>query len=340
MSEGHDPVRFAVIGIDHPHVYSMVATLLAAGGEFVSFHSADPAPAAGFGQIFPMAKAADDAAEILEDESIALVASSIVPDQRAAVAIDCMRHGKDVLMDKPGAISLEELASLRAVQRETGRRYVIFYSERLENRATERACELVRAGAIGRPLQTIGLGPHRIGPGRPDWFWDRRRQGGILGDLASHQVEQFLWITDSDEAEVVSAQVANHAHPEAPEFEDFGDLVLRAPGASGYVRVDWFTPDGLGTWGDVRLTILGEGGTLEVRKNCDLAGREGGDHLFLFDSQGVRHESCQQLPLPFGPALLRDVVERSETALPQEHCFRAQELALEAQRVARRIPGR
>ncbi|MDJ0786281.1 MAG: Gfo/Idh/MocA family oxidoreductase [Myxococcota bacterium] len=330
------PVRFAVIGIDHPHVYSMVPTLLAAGFEFAAFH-AEGAPAEGFGKIFPMARRVGSPEEILEDGGIALVASSILPERRAEVAISAMQHGKDVLMDKPGAISLEELERVRAVQAESGQRYVIFYSERLENRATERACELVRSGAIGRPLQTIGLGPHRVGVGRPDWFWDARRCGGILGDLASHQVEQFLWITGSDRAEVVSAQVANHAHPDAPRFEDFGELLLRAPGASGYVRVDWFTPEGLGTWGDVRLTILGSEGTIEVRKNCDLAGREGGDHLFLFDGEAVRHEACQGLALPFGPALLRDVVERTEQALPQAHCFLAQELALRAQEQAGRI---
>jgi predicted dehydrogenase len=249
-----------------------------------------------------------------------------------------MRHGKDVFVDKPGAVTLDELAELRRVQQETQRLWVVFFSERLESRATERALELVRAGAIGRPLQTVGLGPHQLGlVPRPDWFWEPRRAGGILADLASHQVDQFLVATGSATAEVVAAQVANFAQPERPGFEDFGELLLRGEGASGYARVDWFTPAGLGTWGDGRLTILGSEGTIEVRKNIDPAGREGGDHLFLVDGEGTRHLDCREAPLPFGAALLADVRDRTETVLPSSHCLRVTELALRAQAMATRI---
>ena len=249
-----------------------------------------------------------------------------------------MRHGKDVLVDKPGAVSLAQLAELRAVRRETGRLYAIYFAERVENAATVRAAALVRDGAIGRPLHVIGIGPHRLGlVARPDWFYQRARTGGILADLGCHMVDQFLHLTGSRGAEVVSAQVANWAHPEHPELEDFGELLLRSEGSSGYARVDWFTPDGLDSWGDVRLAILGSEGTLEVRKNCDPAGREGANHLFLVDREGARHLDASGDALPFGPALLADVVERSETALPQEHCFTAMQIALEAQAQAARL---
>jgi predicted dehydrogenase len=198
--------------------------------------------------------------------------------------------------------------------------------------------ELVRAGAIGRPLQTVGLGPHQLGLApRPDWFWDPRRAGGILGDLVTHQIDQFLILTGSERAEIVSAQLANWSHPEKPEFEDFGDLSLRTPTATGYARVDWYTPAGLGTWGDGRLFVLGSEGAIEVRKNCDVAGREGADHLFLVDGESTRHFDCHEEPLPFAPALLRDVADRSETAMPQAHAFQVTEIALRAQAEATRL---
>ena len=249
-----------------------------------------------------------------------------------------MRHGKDYLSDKPGFTTLDQLAEARRVQRETGRIYSVCYSERFQNRATVRAGELVQSGAIGRPIQTVGLGPHRLNAAsRPAWFFERSRYGGILADIGSHQADQFLFFTGSTSAEVVASQVANFAHPEYPELEDFGDMLLRGDGGRGYIRVDWFTPDGLGTWGDGRLTILGTDGYIELRKYIDLAGRPGGDHLFLVDKQETRYIDCRDQDLPFGRQLLNDVRNRTETAMPQAHAFLASELALRAQAMARAL---
>jgi predicted dehydrogenase len=332
------PVRFAAVGLDHIHALGQVAMLLRSGAEFAAWYCSGNDLSPVFEKSFPQARRAANPGAILEDPSIALVTCAAVPDRRARIAIEAMRHGKDVLVDKPGAVTLEELEELRAVQRETGRFWMVFFSERLESRATVKAVELVQTGAIGRPLQTVGLGPHQLGlTPRPEWFWDPRRAGGILGDLATHQIDQFLVVTGSEQAEVVSAQVANHSHPEKPEFEDFGDLLLRAPAATGYARVDWYTPAGLGTWGDGRLFILGSEGAIELRKNCDLAGREGADHLFLVDGESTRYLDCREEPLPFAPALLRDVMERGETAMPQAHAFRVTEIALRAQLQATRL---
>jgi predicted dehydrogenase len=212
------------------------------------------------------------------------------------------------------------------------------YSERLENRATVRAAELVRAGAIGRVVQTVGLGPHRMNvKQRPAWFFERARYGGILCDIASHQADQFLFFTGSKRAEVAFAQIGNLHHPEYPEFEDFGDLVLRGDGGTGYIRVDWFTPDGLSTWGDGRLTILGTEGFIEVRKNVDIAGRPGESHLFLVDHKETRYIDCSEQKLPYGEQLVDDVLNRTETAMSQEHCFLAMELVLSAQKNAQRL---
>jgi predicted dehydrogenase len=251
-----------------------------------------------------------------------------------------MRHGKDYLSDKPAFTTLDDLAEARKVQRETGRIYSVCYSERVQNRATVCAGELIRAGAIGRPLQTIGLGPHRLNaPSRPAWFFERKRYGGILADIGSHQADQFLFFTGSTSAEVVASQVANLAHPEYPELEDFGDMLLRGDRGTGYVRVDWFTPDGLSTWGDGRLTILGTDGYIELRKYLDIAGRPGSDHLFLVNQHETRYFDCQNVELPFGPRLLDDVRHRTESAMPQAHAFLASEVALRAQLQAQRVAG-
>ncbi len=336
--QGAGQVRFGVIGANHPHIYGQTNLLLRAGAELVAFFAAEPELAAAFGERYPGARRARAAEEILEDDSIHLVASAAIPDERAPLGVRVMRHGKDYMSDKPGCTSLEQLAEVRRAQAETGRIYSICYSERFENAATVRAGELVAAGAIGRPLQTIGLGPHRLrAETRPDWFFQPARYGGIICDIGSHQVDQFLHFTGSGTGEVVAAQVANFAHPQWPRFEDFGDLVLRGDGGTGYIRVDWFTPDGLETWGDTRLTVLGTEGYIEIRKNIDIAGRPGGNHLFLVDGRGTRYIDCGDVHLPYGPQLVADVLHRTETAMTQEHCFLATELALRAQAEARRL---
>ena len=261
--------------------------------------------------------------------------SAAIPDERAPLGIRVMQHGKDYMSDKPGITTLEQLSEVRRVQAQTQRIYSIMYSERLENRATVKAGELVKAGAIGRVVQTIGLGPHRMNPKtRPAWFFERPRFGGILCDIASHQADQFLFFTGSTRADVVASQVGNVHNKQHPTFEDFGDMMVRGDGGTGYIRVDWFTPDGLATWGDGRLTILGTNGFIEIRKNIDIAGRPGGSHLFLVDQKETRYIDCKDVALPYGEQLVSDVLNRTETAMPQAHCFLATELVLKAQKQA------
>ncbi len=331
-------IRFSVIGINHDHINGQVGAVIRGGGELVSVYAKEPELLAGFTKKFPQAKVARSEKEILEDGSIQLVLSSTIANERAPLGLEVMRHGKDFMVDKPGMTTLEQLAEVRRVQAQTRRIYSILYSERLENRATVKAGELVKAGAIGKVVQTVGLGPHRLrAETRPPWFFVREQYGGILCDIASHQFDQFLFLTGSDKAEVVASQVGNLSHPQYPGLEDFGDVMLRGNGGTGYIRVDWFTPDGLSIWGDGRLTILGTDGFIEVRKYVDIGGRTGGNHLFLVDQKETRYLDCKDVPLPYGQRLVDDVVNRTETAMSQAHCFLAMELALQAEKQARRL---
>jgi predicted dehydrogenase len=331
-------IKFAAVGLNHDHIYGQVNAVIRGGGELVSFYAKEPELAAAFSKRYPQSKLAGSESEILEDSGIQLVVSAAIPDQRAPLGIKVMKHGKDYMADKPGITTLEQLAEVRRVQKETRRIYSIMYSERFDNRATVKAGELVKAGAIGGVVQTVGLGPHRLNPKqRPAWFFQHQSYGGIICDIGSHQVDQFLYFTGSTRGDVVAAQVGNVHHPEYPGLEDFGDLVLRGNSGTGYIRVDWFTPNGLGTWGDGRLTILGTEGFIEIRKNVDIGGRSGGSHLFLVDQKETRYIDCSKQPLPYGEQLVSDIVNRTETAMPQAHCFLATELALKAQKQAQRL---
>jgi predicted dehydrogenase len=317
----------------------MANSIIRGGGEFVAYYAKEPDLIKDFAKRYPTAKLVSSEDAILNDPSIKLVLSSITPIERAPLGIRVMKAGKDYMVDKPGIVNLEQLEAVKKVQKETKRIYSISFSERFENKATEKASELVKSGMIGQVLQTLGTGPHRMSVNsRPYWFFDTKYYGGIITDIASHQVDQFLHFTKSTQGQVVASQVANFHHPQYPKFEDFGDLMLRGNGGAGYIRVDWFTPDGLNTWGDGRLTILGTDGYIEVRKNTDVANPHGpGSHLYVVNQKEMLYIDCKNVELTHGELLVDDVLNRTETAMPQAHCFHATELALIAQKNATRI---
>jgi predicted dehydrogenase len=333
-------IRFSAIGLDHAHIYGMTRAIQRGGGELVSFHSKDPAQIAAYRKEFGDVKLASGEDEILEDKSVQLVLGAPIPDLRAPLGIRVMKAGKDYLGDKPAITTLEQLAEVRKTIKETRRKFAIMYSERLEVRSAVYAGELVQQGAIGKVIQTVNLAPHRVNaPSRPEWFWDKARYGGILTDIGSHQADQFLYYTGSTQAHVVAAQTGNLAYPQHPKFEDFGDMIATGNGGTGYIRVDWFTPDGLDTWGDGRLFILGTEGYIELRKYTNVAVAKGGNHLFIVDRKQARYIDCNKVPLPFGPQFVRDVVERTDVAQNQEQCLLATELVLKAQKMATRPVG-
>ncbi|WP_213805048.1 Gfo/Idh/MocA family oxidoreductase [Granulicella sp. dw_53] len=349
--EGEKPkhsIKFSVCGMSHDHIYGMVGAVQRGGGVLVSAYGAEPDKVAGFKKRFPDVKMVQSEEEILDDKSIQLVLSSTIPNERAPLGVRVMKRGKDYLSDKPGATTLEQIEEIRKTIAETKRIYAILYSERLEVKAAVKAGELVQAGAIGRVIQTINIAPHQIvqkgadpyaggAGGRPDWFWEPVKYGGILCDIGSHQVDQFLFYTGSKEAEVVASQVANTAHPQKPKFQDFGDMMLRGDRGFGYVRLDWFTPDGLGTWGDGRLFILGTEGYIEVRKYTDVARAKQGNNLFIVDKNQSRFIDCNDVGLPFGPQFVADIVNRTHIAQDQTQCLLAAELVVRAQMKAQHV---
>jgi predicted dehydrogenase len=330
----------AAIGLDHGHIYGMCNGLLEAGAELRWVYDPDPAKAEQFCRTYPGVRVARTEQEALDDPAVRLVTSAPVPCERGPLGLRVLDRGKDYFTDKPPFTTAAQLAAARARTAATRGKFAVYYAERLHSEAAVHAGQLVQAGAVGRVLQVIGLGPHRVNaPARPPWFWQRDKYGGILVDLGCHQVEQFLFYSGATNARVLHSKVANYRHREHPDFEDFGDATLLAEnGASQYFRVDWFTPDGLGAWGDGRTVILGTDGYLELRKYLDLARDPEGDHVYLADHRGEHHFAVHgQTGFPFFGQLIRDCLDRTETAMSQRHTFLAIDLALQAQEQAQRL---
>jgi predicted dehydrogenase len=328
---------FAAAFLEHEHILGMCRGLCEAGARVKWVYDPDPRKVREFMGKFPQAAPARSFGEILGDPAVQLVASAGVPCDRGPTGCRVMEAGKDYFCDKTPFTAMDQLKAARAAVRRTGRKFNVYYSERLHVECAVRAGELVRAGAVGRVVQVLGLGPHRLRKAtRPAWFFRRAKYGGILCDIGSHQFEQFLFYSGATDASVAHAAVGNFANPDKPEFEDFGEAsLLGNNGTSSYVRVDWLTPGGLSTWGDGRTVILGTEGYIELRKYVDVARARGGEHLILVDGRGERRfDLAGKVGFPFFGQLIRDCLDRTETAMTQAHTFKAAELCLRAQAAA------
>ncbi len=331
---------FAAAHLDHGHIYGQCNGLLEAGAELKWVYDPDPKKVEAFRAKFPQAKVARDVDEILADSTVKLLAAAAVPCDRGPLGCRVMEAGKDYFTDKTPFTTLAQLDQAKAAVARTGRKYMVYFSERLHVESAMHATDLVAGGAIGRVIQVIGLGPHRLGKaGRPAWFFQKAKYGGILTDIGSHQFEQFLTYTGATDATVTQAAVANYANPDTPEFEDFGEASLLGDnGTSNYIRVDWFTPDGLSTWGDGRTVILGTKGYIELRKYVDVGREKTGDNVYLVDDKGERHVNVTgQVGFRYFGQLILDCLNRTENAMTQAHAFKAAELCLRAQLAARKI---
>ncbi|MCL2351915.1 MAG: Gfo/Idh/MocA family oxidoreductase, partial [Firmicutes bacterium] len=325
---------FAAAALDHGHIFGMANGLAEAGGVCKYVYDADPKKAEAFAAQYPEAKIARSLDEILLDKDVRMVAAAAVPNLRGPLGLKVMDAGKDYFTDKTPFTAMEQLFAAREKCARTGRRYMVYYSERVHTECGVCAGYLIKDGVIGDVIQVLGTGPHRLNaPSRPDWFFRKEQYGGILCDIGSHQAEQFLYYAGAKDAKVMYSQVGNFAHPEYPELEDFGDATLVADnGAANYFRVDWFTPDGLKSWGDGRAFILGTKGFMELRKYTNIGVDGEGDQIFLATEKGEEVlRVAGKIGFPFFGELILDCLERTEKAMTQEHAFKAAELCLEAQ---------
>lgn len=328
---------FAAIGLDHGHIYGMCNGLIEAGATLKWVYDPDAQKVADFLNSHPTIQVATSEEEILSDPEVQLVASACIASDRAALGFRVMAAGKDYFVDKAPLTTLEQLETAKEMVKLTGKKYAVYYSERLHVESAVYAGQLIEQGAIGRVIQTMGMGPHRLSADRrPDWFFNKEQYGGILCDIGSHQIEQFLYFTGAKDAEILASQVANYNNPNHPGLDDFGDCTLRADNqATGYLRVDWFTPDGLSTWGDGRTFILGTEGYIELRKYVDIANSPSGDHVYLANKEGEFHFDVKgKVGYPYFGQLILDCINRTENAMTQEHAFKAAELSVKAQLLA------
>jgi predicted dehydrogenase len=339
MKAGEFPI--AAVALEHGHIYGMCNGLTEAGATLKWVYDTDAEKITTFQKQFPDIKVAQSLEQILADPEIKLVAAAAIPSERAALGLQVMAAGKDYFTDKCPFTTLEQLGQVNHFVKQSKQKYMVYYSERLHVECAVYAGQLIQEGVIGKVLHVLGTGPHRLNARqRPAWFFEKAKYGGILTDIGSHQVEQFLFFTGAEDAEVKYARVASY-RPEYPELEDFGEAnLITDTQSSGYFRVDWYTPNGLTTWGDGRTIIMGTKGTIELRKYTDVAREATQNHLYLVTDKGESHLHVSgQVGYPYFGQLILDCLQRTEVAMTQAHVFRAAELALKAQQLAESVGG-
>jgi predicted dehydrogenase len=321
---GHDgcvTTGIAVHGTDHAHVVELTQKLAEAGAEVRSIVATDDGIGPWLASQYPDARSTDP-----YGDDIDIVVCAAIPSERAQVAINAMHAGKDVVLDKPGVTTVEQLDEIRRVQAETGRRWLVVFNERLGNSAMSEAFARVQGGAIGTVVHTVGLGPHTLNlKHRPEWFFDPKRYGGILVDIGTHQVDQFLAFSGATTARVQAANVRTHRDHDGVQV--LGEMMLTGDnGATGYARVDYFTPKGLGAWGDVRFTAVGTDGYLEVRQVDN--------HLTLVDRERRADLDCAASAVDWARAFVA-----GEMPIAQSHVFNVHAACIDAQNGAAVTPA-
>ena len=329
--------NFAVAYLDHGHIYGQTAGLIAAGGTLKAVYDPSEARLNTFLEKFPDTPVASSFEEILDEQQLHLVASAGIPNRRGPVGVQVLESDKDYFSDKPPFTTMGQLDAARASCAKTGGKFWVYFAERVHNEAAWHAGELIKQGAIGRILHLTNLAPHRLSRDtRPDWFFSKEQTGGIITDLGSHQVEQFLTYSGSTSGTVTHARVANLNNPDSPELEDFGEFTITGDnGASFFSRVDWFTPDGSEVWGDGRSFIVGTDGVMEVRKYIDPTRQTPASMIVLTDGTRTQDIDCLgKIGFPFFGQLILDCLNSTELAMTQDHIFLASELSLAAQALA------
>jgi predicted dehydrogenase len=330
-------MELAVVGARHEHVLLQVFLLMAAGVELGPIHEPDDASFATFEKMFPDCRRVNTLDEILESDSIDLVTGAAIASDRAPLGIEVLRSGKDYICDKPGIL---DRASVDAVQRaidETGQRFDIWFHERLSSRAALRALEIAKSGAIGDIVGCTVLAPHRLrASGRPDWFWDQKQAGDIITDIGLHHLDLFLELTDDAPLQIEWAMQDNVALTDHEGFADVATVVVSGPHFLGTIHVDWHSPESLGTWGDGRLFIRGNKGYVEARREIDIAGHDGANHIIWVDPDGIHREQVEEKDMTFAAEYVADLAAGTYAAMPKDRWRRATELALDASEMSRK----
>lgn len=255
-------IRLAVAGMAHPHIHLVFETAARRDDvTLVAISDPEPGLREKYGAHVDV-PAYTDHRELLANHDVDVVAVASVYSDRAAVVVDALRAGAHVIADKPLCTELSDVDLIEKAAAESGKDVALLFTKRY-SRETVAARKLLVDGALGQLTQIATTGPHKLlRPTRPDWFFRRATYGGILGDLAVHDVDLVLWLTGATEGVVSGA--AGSSVADLPEFTNYGSALLRAGSVTATLEVNWLTPSASPYHGDYRMRLTGTEGVAEL----------------------------------------------------------------------------
>jgi myo-inositol 2-dehydrogenase/D-chiro-inositol 1-dehydrogenase len=226
------------------------------GAELVAVAATRPDRAAAVGQRLGVRSCSYSELFSSEVDAVVLAARSV---DHGPLALEILRGGKHLFLEKPGTTSLSEHDALRA---ETARRPAQIvqagYHRRFDPAFVD-AHERVRRGEAGKPLVVLMTSRDtKWPPGE-----DPRAAGGFLLDMASHDYDAACWYLDDDPVEVFAVRQAL-VHPQLGELGDLDNGVVTIRFAQGGVAATHVSRTS--RYGhDVRCEVVGSDGSVYVR---------------------------------------------------------------------------
>lgn len=212
---------------------------------------------------FPKAevKIYTDYNEMMEKESIDYIAIATESGYHGKIAIECLKNDINIIIEKPMAMSLEEIDAINELADKKGLKVAVSHQNRF-NPPIQKLRKAIDEGKFGKLIN----GTARILWTRDQHYYDlapwrgtKALDGGTLMNQCIHNIDLLLWMMGS---EVVSVKSERGTFLRDIEMEDFGAILIRfANGSIGIIEGSACVyPKNL----EETLSIFGETGTAVI----------------------------------------------------------------------------
>ena len=262
--------------------------------------------------------------DILNDESVDAVAIGDYYGKRGKMIIDALKHGKNVICDKPLCTSFEELDEIEKLADKTGLQVFCMLDLRYMPQI-KRAEEIVKGGVLGKVHIVSFTGQHPLDyDNRPKWYFEEGKHGGTINDIAIHGIDLVRYITGEDFSDTNYARCWNAFATEKKDFKDCAQFNIRMGDMVVSADVSYSAPSfGLPTYWD--FCFWGEKGMMRFNRIDS--------NLYLYTKDGMETMVCENNV----PDYMREFIDASmgkETDMKTSDVLKSQRQVLEIQKYA------
>ena len=256
-------IDIALIGAAHPHVEYVLAEVASRNDvRIVAVADHDPERQASL-EMRTGAPGYADPLALLDVHTIQAAAVVTEFGLRAPIVAELLRRNIFTIVDKPMAVTPCQLAEIE--QALAGRELLTLLLEKRFYSVTRALRAILDAGELGEVVSISATGPHKLIPAiRPAWMFDPSLYGGILADLAVHDIDLALLLTGATSG-TISGWISPTPAVGTAAFPAFGRAVLTCDGGPQCsIEVDWVQPGASSRHGDYTMRVSGTRGRADV----------------------------------------------------------------------------